>query len=105
MAPGTTPRRPAPAQRVAGEEIASAPAGPAVLKIVAAHMHDSRIFTIPIQHLRTKAEERLARNAVVLENDGLRALLEHPVESRGHSPSTSEVLVSEIRQQLTRPVR
>jgi len=67
-------------------------------------MHDPLIVPIPFKHLFTESEEGISRRTVVLDDDGFLDVLKHPTKPRCHTSAASKVRISEIVQDIARPV-
>jgi hypothetical protein len=65
--------------------MAGASLRPAPEMVSARHVHDDRLIAIPIEHPLAPREESEIRDDVVLEHNGLRNLLESPIESAGNA--------------------
>jgi hypothetical protein len=84
--------------------ISGVPAKLATLEIVTTHSPDTRIVTIPLEKVRTKAEELRRGDTIVLEYDRLLNLLENPIEPGYYPIPQPEVLIRIVLLNHTGPV-
>jgi len=76
-----------------------------ILVIVTAHMHDTGIVPVALQHFSAKCEEGRTRKAIVLKDDDFRAVGENPVKPGGESTSAAQICFREVRKHIAWPIK
>src|SRR5258705_5545598 len=90
--------------RVGREIVTRGPSGMSELKIRTANRHDTRIMPVPVQECGAERKERRDGEAIILQYDRFRKLIEYPVKAGRHSALAAHVFFGKVRQKFAGPI-